>query len=241
MKNGKSVCRILYKKEGDFQEGALILVDKPFRWTSFDVVNKIRWCLKASCGKIKVGHAGTLDPLATGLVIVCTGRWTKEIERYMAEEKEYRALLRFGAITPSYDLETEPEGCYPYTHIDRDYLEKVLEQFRGTISQVPPAYSAIRVDGDRAYKKARKGNPVEMPSREVRVKVLEIEDFTLPEVRLRIVCSKGTYIRSLAHDIGKACGSGAYLSGLRRTGSGGFRVEDANKMEDLVAFLQTKS
>lgn len=234
------MCKIIFKEEGNFHEGALILVDKPFKWTSFDVVNKIRWCLKASCGKIKVGHAGTLDPLATGLVIVCTGKWTKQIERYMAEEKEYIATVRFGAITPSYDLETAPEGCFPYEHIDLPYLEEVLKQFKGVISQVPPVYSAIRVDGDRAYKKARKGNEIEMPVREVEVKEVVVEELALPEVRLRIVCSKGTYIRSLAHDIGKACGSGAYLAGLRRTGSGGFRVEDANKMEDLVAFLQTK-
>lgn len=234
------MCKILYKEDGNFQEGALILVDKPLRWTSFDVVNKIRWCLKTVCGKIKVGHAGTLDPLATGLVIVCTGRWTKQIESYMAEEKEYIATIRFGATTPSYDLETEPEGSFSYAHIDLPYLEGVLKQFKGVISQVPPVYSAIRVDGDRAYKKARKGTEIEMPVRKVVIKELEIEELTLPEVRLRIVCSKGTYIRSLAHDIGKACNSGAYLAGLRRIGSGEFRVEDANKMEDLVAFLQTK-
>ena len=152
------MCKILFNEEGNFHAGALILVDKPLRWTSFDVVNKIRWCLKSSCGKIKVGHAGTLDPLATGLVIVCTGKWTKRIESFMAEEKEYVATIRFGAVTPSYDLETELEGVFSYDHIDRDYLEKILDQFRGAITQVPPIYSAIRVDGDRAYKKARKGN-----------------------------------------------------------------------------------
>lgn len=234
------MCKIVYKEEGDFHAGALILVDKPLKWTSFDVVNKIRWCLKATCGKIKVGHAGTLDPLATGLVIVCTGKWTKEIEMYMAEEKEYIASIRLGAVTPSYDLETMPEGDFPYEHINRACLEETLKQFTGNILQVPPAYSAIRVNGDRAYKKARKGAEVEMPVREVTVRELEILEFTPPDIRLRIVCSKGTYIRSLAHDIGKACQSGAYLAGLRRTGSGRFRVEEANKMEDLVAFLQTK-
>lgn len=234
------MCKILYKEEGNFHEGALILVDKPLKWTSFDVVNKIRWCLKASCGKIKVGHAGTLDPLATGLVIVCTGKWTKQIESYMAQEKEYIASVHLGAVTPSFDLETEPEGDFPYQHIDRPYLQNILGQFTGEITQIPPAYSAIRVNGDRAYKTARKGNEIEMPSREVVVKELEILEFTPPDFRLRIVCSKGTYIRSLANDIGKACGSGAYLSGLRRMGSGEFRIEEANKMEDLVAFLQTK-
>lgn len=235
------MCKIVYKEEGNFHEGALILVDKPFKWTSFDVVNKIRWCLKPSCGKIKVGHAGTLDPLATGLVIVCTGKWTKEIERYMAQEKEYIASIRFGAVTPSFDLETQPEGSFPVEHINRDYLSKVLEQFTGIIRQVPPVYSAIRVNGDRAYKKARKGNELEMPVREVVVRELEILDFTSPDLKLRIDCSKGTYIRSLADDIGKACQSGAYLSGLRRIRSGEFCVEEANKMEDLVAFLQTMS
>lgn len=209
-------------------------------WTSFDVVNKIRWCLKPDCGKIKVGHAGTLDPLATGVVVVCTGKWTKRIEDYMAEEKEYIASIRFGAVTPSYDLETLPEGEFPWEHIDRPFLEKVLDRFKGNILQVPPAYSAIRIEGGRAYKKVRQGHALSMPQREVFIKGLEILEFAPPDLRLRIGCSKGTYIRSLAHDIGRACDSGAYLSGLRRTASGGFRVEEANKMEDLVAFLQTK-
>lgn len=234
------MCKIVFKEEGNFHAGALILVDKPLRWTSFDVVNKIRWSLKASCGKIKVGHAGTLDPLATGLVVVCTGKWTKEIEGYMAQEKEYIASVRFGQVTPSYDLETLPEGDFPYDHIDRSLLESRLLDFTGTISQIPPVFSAIRVNGDRAYKEARKGREVEMPVREVFVKELEILEFTPPHLKLRIKCSKGTYIRSLANDIGKACNSGAYLSGLRRTQSGAFRVEDANNLEELVAFLQTK-
>ena len=145
-----------------------------------------------------------------------------------------------GAVTPSFDLETLPEGDFPYRHIDRPYLDRVLERFRGVITQVPPAYSAIRVDGDRAYKKARKGNEIEMPARQVVVNELEVIDFNLPDLTLRINCSKGTYIRSLANDIGQACESGAYLAGLRRTKIGSFQVEDANKMEDLVAFLQTK-
>ncbi len=233
--------KIIYQEEGNFHAGALILVDKPLKWTSFDVVNKIRWCLRSSCGKIKVGHAGTLDPLATGLVIVCTGKWTKQIEMYMGQEKEYIASIRLGAVTPSFDLETEPEGNFPYHHISRTSLQAVLQQFTGTIQQVPPAYSAIRVDGDRAYKKARKGNDVEMPVREVVVSALDILDFCLPDFTLRINCSKGTYIRSLANDIGQACGSGAYLAGLRRTRIGDFRVEDANNMDELVAFLETNT
>ncbi len=231
---------VLFKEEGDYREGALILVDKPLHWTSFDVVNKIRWCLRLKCGKLKVGHAGTLDPLATGLVIVCTGRWTKEIEGYMGQCKEYVAQLTFGGTTPSYDLETEVEGNYPYQHITREMFTSVTEQFVGEIEQVPPVFSAVRVDGVRAYEKARKGKGPEMPSRKVYIKEIEIVRFDLPVVELRIVCGKGTYIRSLADDLGKACGSGAYLSALRRTAIGKFRVENANNMEDLVACLQEK-
>ncbi len=234
------MCKIIFQEEGNFHAGALILVDKPLHWTSFDVVNKIRWCLKSTCGKIKVGHAGTLDPLATGLVVVCTGKWTKRIEEFMAQEKEYVADVHFGAITPSYDLETSPEGCFPVEHITEEYLERVLNRFRGVIQQVPPVYSAIRVDGDRAYKKARKGSELEMPTREVIIDELEVLKFAMPDIQLRIACSKGTYIRSLAHDIGRACDSGAYLAGLRRLRCGCFSVADANKMDDIVVFLQNK-
>lgn len=234
------MCKIIFQEEGDFHSGALILVDKPLHWTSFDVVNKIRWCLKATCGKIKVGHAGTLDPLATGLVVVCTGKWTKRIEEFMAQEKEYVADVRFGQVTPSYDLETSPEGNFPIEHITEEYLERALVGFRGMIKQMPPVYSAIRVDGDRAYKKARKGDDLEMPARDVVIDELEVLKFAMPDVQLRIACSKGTYIRSLANDIGRACNSGAYLAGLRRLKSGCFSIENANKMDDLVVFLQTK-
>lgn len=231
---------IIFQEEGDFHAGALILVDKPLHWTSFDIVNKIRSCLKPLCGNLKVGHAGTLDPLATGLVMVCTGKWTKRIEEFMADEKEYVAGIRFGAVTPSYDLETQPEGSFPTGHIDEACLQETIRGFLGVISQVPPAYSAIRVGGDRAYKKARKGGALDIPPREVLVKELEILDFTPPLLSLRVVCGKGTYIRSLANDIGRACRSGAYLAALRRTRNGRFRVEEANKMEELVAFLQKK-
>lgn len=229
---------ILFKEENCFQEGALILVDKPLRWTSFDVVNKIRWCLRKKYGKLKVGHAGTLDPLATGLVIVCVGKWTKEIEKYMGRQKEYIATLQLGATTPSFDLETGIDAEYPWQHIDRDLFEKALTRFRGEISQIPPAYSAVRVDGVRAYEKARKGKGPEMPARNVYIEEIEILQFDLPRVELRIVCGKGTYIRSLVHDIGAACGSGAYLAALRRTAIGEFRVEEANNMDGLIAFLQ---
>ncbi|MCC8173717.1 MAG: tRNA pseudouridine(55) synthase TruB [Odoribacter sp.] len=231
---------IVFQEEGDFKAGALILVDKPYKWTSFDVVNKIRWCLKPICGKIKVGHAGTLDPLATGLVIVCTGKWTKKLEDYMGQQKEYIAELRLGATTPSYDLETSINQEFPFEHIIKENFETVLKQFTGEILQVPPIFSAIRVDGKRAYKDARKGNIPEMEARKVYIKEIEIIRYEHPLAELRIVCSKGTYIRSLAHDIGKACRSGAHLSGLRRTRSGDFSIEEANNLEDIVAFLQDK-
>lgn len=232
---------VVFKEEGVFQEGALILVDKPLKWTSFDVVNKIRWCLRKKYGKLKVGHAGTLDPLASGLVIVCIGRWTKEIEKYMGQQKEYVATLQLGATTPSFDLETQVNREYPWQHIDRPFFEKAIRQFVGEIKQIPPTYSAVRVDGVRAYEKARKGKGVDMPPRDVYVKEIEILRFEPPRVELRIVCSKGTYIRSLANDIGAACESGAYLADLRRTAIGDFKVKDANNMDELIAFLQEKS
>lgn len=231
---------IIFQEDGDFQQGALIPVDKPLEWTSFDVVNKIRWCLKRKYGKIKVGHAGTLDPLATGLVLICTGKWTREIEKYMGHEKEYVAELQLGATTPSYDLETEVDETFGYEHIDKERFEQALSAFRGEIEQIPPIFSAIQVDGERAYKKARKGKELKLQPRKVWVREIELIRFEPPRVELRIVCGKGTYIRSLAHDIGKACESGAYLAGLRRTRIGDFQVNDANKIEDLVARLQEK-
>ncbi|MDL2231391.1 tRNA pseudouridine(55) synthase TruB [Porphyromonadaceae bacterium OttesenSCG-928-L07] len=229
---------ILFKEEGNFKEGALILVDKPLKWTSFDVVNKIRWCLKREYGKLKVGHAGTLDPLATGLVIVCTGKWTKEIESHMSKIKEYVAELHLGATTPSYDLETEVDHEYPYQHITLELLNEVITKFIGEIDQAPPVFSAIRVNGVRAYEKARKGDELEMQLRKVFVKEIEVLKFEPPLVELRIVCGKGTYIRSLANDIGKACESGAYLSALRRTFIGDHHIDRAYGMDDLVALLQ---
>ncbi len=219
----------------------MFLVDKPLKWTSFDVVNKIRWALKKKWGKLKVGHAGTLDPLATGLVIVCTGKWTREIEGYMGQEKEYVAGITLGATTPSFDLETEIESGYPWEHIDEEVLRKALERFTGVFQQVPPVFSAVRIDGVRAYREARRGKDPEMPAREVYIKEIELLEFAPPQARLRIVCGKGTYIRALARDIGKACGSGAYLSALRRTAIGNYRIEQAHKMEELVAFLASEN
>lgn len=233
--------KMVYKEEGNLQSGAVFGVNKPLRWTSFDVVNKIRWCLRKSHGKIKVGHAGTLDPLATGVVVVCVGRATKEIERYMGEEKEYVAEVTFGKTTPSYDLETDFNGTYPYDHVDERTLRQVLSQFVGVIEQVPPAYSAVRVDGVRAYEKARSGDEMVLKSRRVTIRAIELVEIALPVVKLRICCGKGTYIRSLANDIGKACGSGAYLSGLERTRVGEFSVEDCFQLDDIVKILQEKN
>uniref|UniRef100_UPI00266506DD tRNA pseudouridine(55) synthase TruB n=2 Tax=Odoribacteraceae TaxID=1853231 RepID=UPI00266506DD len=214
------------------------VVDKPLHWTSFDVVNKVRICLRKGYGKIKVGHAGTLDPLASGVVIVCVGKETKKIEEYMGQEKEYVAEITFGHTTPSYDLETSFDKEFPYEQVDRACLERAVQQFIGEIEQFPPSYSAVRVDGVRAYEMARRGDEVEMKSRKVMVREIEILKAEFPIVELRIVCSKGTYIRSLAHDLGKVCGSGSHLSALRRTRVGDFRVEDGFKMDEIIGVLQ---
>jgi len=230
--------KIEFRVADDFHAGAVIVVDKPLRWTSFDVVNKIRSSLRKRCGKIKVGHAGTLDPLATGVVVVCVGKETKAIERYMGEEKEYVAEVTFGHTTPSYDLETLFDGTFNYEHVNQDLLMRVIAQFTGEIEQCPPVFSAIRVDGVRAYEKARSGAAVRMQHRRVVIREIELLRVALPVVELRIVCGKGTYIRSLAHDLGRACGSGAYLSGLRRTQVGEFRVEEACQLDQLVAWIQ---
>ncbi|MDR1415080.1 MAG: tRNA pseudouridine(55) synthase TruB [Odoribacteraceae bacterium] len=229
---------IRFRVPGDFHEGATLVVDKPERWTSFDVVNKIRFSLRGRCGKIKVGHAGTLDPLATGVMVLCTGKETKEIERYMGQEKEYVARVTFGHTTPSHDLESAFDGTYDYSGVDRALLERVTRSFVGEIEQFPPAFSAVRVDGIRAYAMARRGEEVQMKSRRVWIKELEVVSMEMPEITLRVTCGKGTYIRSLVHDIGRACNSGSYLSSLRRTRVGEFRVEEAFRMDELVRLLE---
>lgn len=229
----------------DFAGGARLAIDKPLTWTSFDAVNKIRFLLKRHLGikKIKVGHAGTLDPLATGLIIVCTGRATKTLQTLMDHDKEYVATLKLGATTPSFDGETEIDATYPTAHIDLPLVEKTLrENFTGRIDQVPPTFSAIRVDGHRAYEYARKGrhDEIELASRPVEISLMEIADFA-PEtmtLTLRIGCSKGTYIRSLARDIGAALGSGAYLTALRRTRVGDVSVEQAMTMEQVEDLIR---
>jgi tRNA pseudouridine55 synthase len=222
--------------EFNFTEGELLLIDKPLRWTSFDVVSKIRNSLKPL--KLKVGHAGTLDPLATGLLIICTGKLTKKIDEYQGQEKEYTGTMFLGATTPSYDLETEIDQTFNNTNITEERIHQNCSKFIGSITQQPPAHSAIKINGERSYLKARRGEAIEMKGREVTVSEFEITRIALPEVDFRIVCSKGTYIRSLVHDFGKSLNTGAYLAGLRRTRSGEFRVEDAYDVMQLVYHIR---
>ncbi|MNK25915.1 tRNA pseudouridine synthase B [compost metagenome] len=224
--------------EFDFAAGELLLINKPYKWTSFDVVGKIRNSLKPQ--KLKVGHAGTLDPLATGLLIVCTGKLTKKIDTFQAEEKEYTGTLVLGATTPSYDMETEVDGTFEIANITEEQIYAATEQFKGDISQYPPAHSAVKVNGERLYVKARLGEEVELKKRFVTVNAFEITRIALPEVDFRIVCSKGTYIRSLVSDFGKALNNGAYMSKLTRTRSGNFLLSKAYELPDLIAYLRTK-
>jgi tRNA pseudouridine55 synthase len=210
--------------------GTVILVDKPLTWTSFDIVKKLRYHLKVK----KIGHAGTLDPLATGLLILCTGRMTKQIEKYQAQEKEYTGKFVIGCTTPSFDLETEPENHKSYDHIKETDIYEAAKKLTGVIDQVPPIFSAIKVDGKRAYKSAREGEEIQLKSRSVEVKDFEIIGIALPKISFRIVCSKGTYIRSLARDIGELLGVGAYLAELRRTRIGEFDISQAKTIEELT-------
>jgi len=219
--------------ELDFISGEILLIDKPLDWTSFDVVNKIRSKLghKLNVKKLKVGHAGTLDPKATGLVIVCTGKKTKTIDLIQAEEKEYIATLKLGATTPSFDLETEEDSNSSTEHITLEKINESLASFIGEIDQVPPVFSAIKVNGKRAFSYARKGKEVELESRRIKIEEIKIVEFNLPYLVLKINCSKGTYIRSIARDLGETLGCGAYLTGLRRTKIGDYNVEDAMTIE----------
>ncbi|MGB4974576.1 MAG: tRNA pseudouridine(55) synthase TruB [Cyclobacteriaceae bacterium] len=208
----------------------VLLINKPLRWTSFDVVRKLRGILKIK----KIGHAGTLDPLATGLLILCTGKMTKQIDTYQAQEKEYTGKMILGQTTPSYDLETEPTLQLDISGVTEQMIVEAATRFTGLISQIPPLHSAIKVDGKRAYKLARAGSDAKLKAREVTISTFEITDINLPEVSFRVVCSKGTYIRSLAHDMGQALGVGAYLSELCRTRIGDFLLKDAQSLEELV-------
>lgn len=220
-------------KKFDFVKGEVLLFDKELEWTSFDLVQKVRnnLCRAMGIKKLKVGHAGTLDPKATGLMILCTGKATKQIESFQAGEKEYLATLKLGATTPSFDLETEEDAQFEVAHITRELVENVLQQFIGDIEQIPPVFSAVKIDGQRAYTHARKGTEVKMRARQINIKKIELIEFSQKQIEIRVVCSKGTYIRSLARDIGKALESGAYLVGLRRTKIGEFRVENAFSVE----------
>ena len=224
----------------NFKEGEVLYFDKPLRWTSFAVVNKIRYHISRKLGvkKIKVGHAGTLDPLATGVMIICTGKATKRIEEFQYHTKEYIATLQLGATTPSYDLEKEIDATYPTEHITREMWEEVLQQFKGTIEQIPPAFSACKVDGKRAYALARKGDEVELKPKTLVIDEIELLECNLPEIKIRVVCSKGTYIRALARDIGEALQSGAHLTGLIRTRVGEVRLEDCMQVEDFPEWLE---
>lgn len=219
-----------------FAEGELLLVDKPLTWTSFDVVGKLRNTMKPL--KLKVGHAGTLDPLASGLLIVCTGKLTKKIDSFQAEDKEYTGTITLGATTPSYDLETEIDQTFDTSAITEDQIIATAKTFEGDIEQFPPAHSALKINGERVYEKARRGEDVELKARKVTVTSFEIEKIEMPHVHFKIRCSKGTYIRSIANDFGKALNNGSHLSSLRRTMSGDFHVDNAWNLEELIEAIR---
>jgi len=225
------------KSENIFEQGQVLLSNKPLHWTSFDVVRKIR----NTIGIKKVGHAGTLDPLATGLLIICTGKFTKKISEYMGQEKEYTGTFTLGAITPTYDLESKPENLKSIENISKEKINMAAQKFVGEIEQIPPAHSAIKVDGKRVYELARKGHEVKLEPRKVFVKEFEITETSLPVVGFRVVCSTGTYIRSLANDFGNELGCGAYLSSLCRTRIGNFRLKEALDITQFGNSLKTSN
>lgn len=222
----------------NFRSGEIFLIDKPLTWTSFHVVNKLKYTIKDK--GLKIGHAGTLDPLATGLLIVCTGKFTKQLESYQNEEKEYTGTFTLGATTPSYDLETEINATFYTSEITEAQILETALSFIGEIDQVSPAFSALKIDGERAYEKARRGEEVIIKSRKVTIYDFEITEIKLPEVHFRVVCSKGTYIRSLAFDFGRKLNNGAYLSALCRTRSGGFNLKDAWQLDKLVEEIRNR-
>lgn len=224
----------------DYKNGQVLLIDKPLHWTSFQVVNKLRWHIRKrfDIKKIKVGHAGTLDPLATGLLIICTGKQTKNINEYQGQIKEYTGTITVGATTPSFDLETEIDHQYPTAHITDALIHETTTKFIGTIQQKPPIFSAIKKDGKRLYELARKGESTEIKSREVSISAFEITKIAMPHLTFRVVCSKGTYIRSLANDFGIALNSGAHLSELRRTKIGDFDVSKALSVENFIERIE---
>lgn len=221
-------------------EGEVFLVDKPLHWTSFNVVNKIRWKIQKTMRvkHVKVGHAGTLDPLASGVMIICTGKATKRIEEFQYQTKEYIATLELGATTPCFDKELPIDATYPVEHITRELVNKVIPTFTGEIWQVPPVYSAVKVEGKRAYDYAREGKEVELKPKLLVIDEIEVLSFEAPLLSIRVVCSKGTYIRALARDIGVALGSGAHLASLRRTRIGGVAVEQCSDVESLILHIE---
>lgn len=224
----------------DYLSGQVLLIDKPLNWTSFQAVNKLRWEIRQAFDikKIKVGHAGTLDPLATGLLIICTGKMTKQIDSFQAQIKEYRGTLVLGSTTPSFDLETEINETFPTKHITEDLIHDATKQFTGEIQQFPPVFSALKKDGKRLYEYARAGEYVDIPSRTVSISEFEITKIHSNTIDFRVVCSKGTYIRSLANDFGKTLHSGAHLSALRRTKIGDFNVANAVSIEGFITSLK---
>ena len=226
----------------DYLSGQVLLIDKPLHWTSFQAVNKLRWEIRRAFNikKIKVGHAGTLDPLATGLLVICTGKMTKQIDTFQGQIKEYTGTFVLGSTTPSFDLETEIDQTYPTEHLTEQLIKNATAQFIGDINQYPPVFSAIKKDGKRLYEFARAGEDVEIKSRKVNISEFEITKIDGLNIDFRVVCSKGTYIRSLAHDFGKALNSGAHLSVLRRTKIGDFHVDDAMSPEDFIAKLASQ-
>lgn len=223
----------------DLISGEVLAVDKPLGWTSFDAVKRLRGAIqrRLRLKRFKVGHAGTLDPLATGVLLICTGRATRRIEELQAGSKEYVATLKLGATTPSFDLETQIDATYPFDHVTREGVEEVLPRFRGRIMQAPPIFSAVKIDGKRAYKLARKGAEIELKPKELTIDELEIIRFEPPMLELRVVCSKGTYIRALARDIGQALGSGAHLTALRRTRVGDIGIDKCLSVDKTVDLI----
>jgi tRNA pseudouridine55 synthase len=229
--------------ENKYLNGQVLLIDKPLEWSSFQVVNKLRWLIRKEykIKKIKVGHAGTLDPLASGLLIICTGKETKNISAYQAQEKEYTGTITLGGTTPSYDLETEIDQTFPVDHLTEELIKETTTQFTGEIQQKPPIFSAIKKDGKRLYELARAGETTEIESRPVTIHEFEITRIALPEVDFKISCSKGTYIRSIAHDFGAALNNGGHLSALRRTAIGNYRVDNAMSIKSFEELVKTDS
>ncbi|WP_108867591.1 tRNA pseudouridine(55) synthase TruB [Aquimarina aquimarini] len=228
--------------EKEYKDGQILLIDKPLQWTSFQVVNKLRWLIRKqfSIKKLKVGHAGTLDPLASGLLVICTGKFTKRIHEFQGQTKEYTGTIKLGATTPSYDLETEIDHTFPIDHITKEMILNATTPFIGEIDQYPPVFSALKKEGKRLYEYAREGENVEINARKITINKFEITRVELPEVDFKVVCGKGTYIRSLAHDFGKSLQSGAHLTALRRTKIGSFSVEDATTVQFFEDQLQSK-